>query len=374
MPPSPPPAPAPPTPPAPPAPPAVIRARVESDPGGRTEREELGPRATLWLDPLTDDALAFALSVARGLSTRPRRLDCRYLYDEIGSELFAEITRQPEYYLTRAEAEILARHADELAQGLGAIPICELGSGSADKTRLLLSAWAREARGEFHYVPVDIDPGVLRAAAGALCEAHPALRVSALATSYENALERLRDVSPKLVLFLGSSIGNFEPPEMDKFLHQIEAALQPGDAFLLGVDLVKDAAALDAAYNDAAGVTARFTLNLFERMNRELGARIPAGAMEHLAFWNGELDQIEIYGRFLRDVQIELPRLEQRFDVARGELVRVEVSRKFRIERVARDLSRYRMRLERVLCDAESRFALLLLRRTHRAEDAAAGA
>jgi L-histidine N-alpha-methyltransferase len=312
--------------------------------------------------------------VARGLSTRPRRLDCRYLYDEIGSELFAEITRQPEYYLTRAEAEILERHAGELARSLGAIPICELGSGTADKTRLLLSAWEREARGEFHYVPVDIHPGVVRAAAATLCEAHPALRVSALATSYENALERLRDVSPKLVLFLGSSIGNFEPPEMDKFLRQIEEALQPGDGFLLGVDLVKDAAALDAAYNDAAGVTARFTLNLFERMNRELGARIPPGAVEHVAFWNADLDQIEIYGRFLRDVRVELSRVEQRFHVARGELVRVEVSRKFRIERVARDLGRHRMRLERALTDGQGRFALLLLRRTHRAEEALAGA
>ena len=330
-------APAPPAPPTPPAPPVVIRARVESEPGRRTEREELGPRATLWLDPLTDDTQGFALSVARGLSTRPRRLDCRYLYDEIGSELFAEITRQPEYYLTRAEAEILACHADELARGLGAIPICELGSGTADKTRLLLAAWAREARGEFHYVPVDIDPGVLRAAAAALCEAHPALRVSALATSYENALERLRDVTPKLVLFLGSSIGNFEPPELDKFLHQVESALQPGDAFLLGVDLVKEAAALEAAYNDAAGVTAAFNLNLLARINRELAGTFDLAAFRHEAVYNPREGRIEMHLLATRAQEVAVR--GRRFRFREGESIHTENSYKYSIDQF-RDFAR----------------------------------
>jgi L-histidine N-alpha-methyltransferase len=346
-----------------PAPPAAIRARIESEPSRKTAREEILPRATVWVDELTDDPKAFALSVARGLSTRPRQLDCRYLYDDVGSELFAQITQQPEYYPTRTEAEILARHAGELAGALGAVPICELGSGSSDKTRLLLEAWAGEAEGEFHYVPVDIDPGVLRAASATLVDAHSQLRVSGLATSYENALERVREISPKLVLFLGSTIGNFEPHEMEKFLRGVETALQPGDAFLLGVDLVKDVATLEAAYNDAAGITERFTLNLFERMNRELDAGIPEKAVEHVAFWNERDDQIEIYGRFRQDVQIELPGLEQGFEVQSGEMVRVEVSRKFRIDRLTGDLARHRLRTERVLTDLEERFALLLLRR-----------
>jgi len=362
------------------APPVAIRNAIlkrEVGPNAqtaRTEREEIAPRATVWIDDLTDDPQAFALSVARGLSTQPRQLDCRYLYDEVGSALFSEITRQPEYYPTRTEAEILARHAEDLARILGAVPICELGSGTSDKTRLLLDAWSRQADGEFHYVPVDIDPGVLRSAARSLVRAHPGLHVSALATSYENALTRLHDVSPKLVLFLGSTIGNFEPPEMDKFLRHVEDALQPGDAFLLGVDLVKDARVLEAAYNDAAGVTQRFTLNLFERMNRELGAAIPDESVEHVAFWNDQRDQIEIYGRFRRDVQIELPGLEQRFAVARGEMVRVEVSRKFRVERLEGELARYGLRLDRVLTDDQRRFALLLLRRTPRERDAFAAA
>ena len=349
---------------------AAVRAFAEADPRGRIEREEIGPRATLWVDDRTDDPQAFARSVARGLSSQPRQLDCRYLYDEIGSELFSRITEQPEYYPTRAETEILADHADRLASELGAVPICELGSGTSEKTRLLLDAWSREASEGFHYLPVDIDPAVLRTAVPALAARHGQLHVSGLATSYENALERLRELTPKLVLFLGSTIGNFEPSEMDEFLRQLEAALQPGDAFLLGIDLVKDAAVLEAAYNDAAGVTERFTVNLFDRMNRELGAGIPEKAVEHVAFWNERCDRIEIYGRFRQDVRIDLPALERRFEVESGEMVRVEVSRKFRVEQMGELLSRYRLRLDRVLTDAGRRFALLLLRRTRRAGEA----
>lgn len=347
---------------------AVIQAQTEAEPLQRIERQDLNPRATVWVDELTRDPQAFALSVSRGLSTRPRQLDCRYLYDEIGSELFARITEQPEYYPTRAEAEILADHAEALAHELGDAVICELGSGTSEKTRLLLDAWSRRADGEFHYVPVDIDPVVLRGAAEDLAAHHPNLHVSGLATSYENALVRLRDVTPKALLFLGSTIGNFDPAEMDKFLRQVEAALQPGDAFLLGIDLVKDPHVLEAAYNDAAGVTERFTLNLFDRMNRELDAAIPAEAVEHVAFWNERQDQIEIYGRFRRDVRIELPDLEQSFSVERGEMVRVEVSRKFRVGPMAEALASYRLRLDRALTDADRRFALLLLRRTSEVE------
>jgi L-histidine N-alpha-methyltransferase len=352
---------------------AAIRSQAESEPGRRTEREDLGPRATIWVDELTDDPQAFARSVARGLSTRPRRLDCRYLYDEIGSELFARITEQPEYYPTRAEAEILADRAEALAHELEGAVLCELGSGTSEKTRLLIDAWSRRAGGDFDYVPVDIDPVVLRGAAEHLMERHANLRVSGLATSYENALARLRDVTPKVLLFLGSTIGNFEPHEMDRFLRHVEDALRPGDAFLLGIDLVKEVEVLEAAYNDAAGVTQRFTLNLFDRMNRELDAGIPEKSVEHVAFWNDRHDQIEIYGRFRRDVQIDLPGLEQSFSVEQGEMVRVEVSRKFRVASMAESLARYRLRLDRTFTDEAERFALLLLRRTRAAgKDAAA--
>lgn len=343
---------------------AAIRERVESEPGQRVDREEIAPRATLWVDQLTDDPQAFAHSVARGLSTRPRQLDCRYLYDEVGSELFAEITEQPEYYPTRAEASILARDARRLAREVGAVPVVELGSGTSDKTALLLGAWADEAADDFHYIPVDIDPSIVRGAAARLVERHPRLHVSGLATSYENALDRTRDISPKLVLFLGSTLGNFAPEALDKFLGHVETGLQPGDHFLLGVDLVKDRGTLEAAYNDAAGVTERFTLNLFARMNRELQAGIPEGAVEHLAFWNDDREQIEIYGRFRQPVRVDLPALEQSFDVEAGERVLVEVSRKFRVDRLAHELAGRRLALERALTDDDERFALLLLRRS----------
>jgi len=302
--------------------------------------------------------------VARGLSTHPRSLDCRYLYDEVGSELFAAITEQPEYYPTRAEAEILARNARGLVERVGPVPVVELGSGTSEKTRLLLDAWDEAAGGDFHYVPVDIDPCILRSAIAQLVARHPRLHVSGLATSYEHALDRVRGISPKLVLFLGSSLGNFLPLAMERFLRQLEAALQPGDHVLLGVDLVKGRQTLEAAYNDAAGVTARFTRNLFTRMNRELGASIPEDAVEHLAFWNDELEQIEIYGRFREALRIDLPALDCAFEFEAGERVLVEVSRKFRVDRLARDLGRYRLALEHGYKDEHGRFALLLLRRT----------
>ncbi len=345
-----------------------VRRQIQSAPNQETPFEAVAPRASVWVDERTEDPDHFARSVARGLSGDPRQLDCRYLYDEAGSELFAEITQQPEYYPTRTEASILERHASELARTLGSMPICELGSGNSEKTRLLLEAWAAETEGAFHYVPIDIDPGVVRSAAEELVAAHPTLQVSGLATSYEHALERLRELSPKLVLFLGSTIGNFEPAEMDLFLRRIQAALQPGDAFLLGVDLVKDASTLEAAYNDAAGVTERFTLNLFERMNRELDTAIPEKAVEHVAFWNEGRDQIEIYGRFREAVQIELPGFDDAFSIESGEMVQVEVSRKFRVDRLAEDLARYGLRQERVFSDPEDLFALILLRRENDAE------
>jgi len=159
---------------------------------------------------------------------------------------------------------------------------------------------------------------------------------------------------------------------MAAFLGRVEDALQPGDAFLLGVDLVKDVDVLEAAYNDAAGVTERFTLNLFDRMNRELDAGIPEKAVEHVAFWNDQRDQIEIYGRLRQDVSIGLPALDRRFELASGEMVRVEVSRKFRIGPLADQLARHRLALDVALTDAEERFALLLLRRS--AEDGQAAA
>ncbi len=323
-----------------------------------------GARWVVEVDSLPTAAEAFAHSVARGLSDHPRWLHCRYLYDETGSRIFVEITRQPEYYLTRAESEILAEHAGRIRELAGPARIVELGAGTAAKTRHLLDAWSRAAAGDpVTYVPIDIDASVLTSGAESLAAELPGLHVRALATSYERGLAIVADAVPTCLVFLGSTIGNFNPDETDDFLHRVERALAPGDTFLLGVDTVKDIGMLEAAYNDAAGWSEAFTRNLFARMNRELGTDVPPDSIGHVAYWNDRLERIEIYARFADAECIRLPSIGRSFRVAAGEMVLTEISRKFRIEKIAAELARFGFALEERFADGEERFALLLFRR-----------
>ncbi|HUF90118.1 MAG TPA: L-histidine N(alpha)-methyltransferase, partial [Gemmatimonadota bacterium] len=325
---------------------------------------EGGERWTVHVDENPTAADSFAHSVARGLSDHPRWLSCRYLYDEEGSRIFSAITRQPEYYLTAAESEILAAHSAEIRALAGPGPIVELGAGSATKTRHLLDAWTHEADGgEVRYVPIDIDPSVVTAAARELAADYPGLRVTALATSYERGLDAVAGLSPLCLVFLGSTIGNFNPAETDALLARLERSLAPDDSFLLGVDLVKDVEALEAAYDDEAGWSGRFTRNLFARMNRELGTKVDVEAVDHVAYWNDRLERIEIYAGFRRSTRIELPGIGRSFRIAAGETILTEISRKFRIPTIAADLARFGFALERSLTDPAEQFALLLFRR-----------
>ncbi|CAN5897177.1 hypothetical protein BH20GEM1_BH20GEM1_03660 [soil metagenome] len=323
-----------------------------------------GERWTVHLDGTTASDDSFAHSIARGLSDHPRWLHCRYLYDEEGSRIFSAITEQPEYYLTGAESEILAARADEIRELAGAVPIVELGAGSAAKTRHLLDAWLR-ASGEdmVDYVPIDIDPSVLTRAARELAGEYEGLRVTGLATSYERGLDSVNGLSPLCLVFLGSTIGNFNPQETDAFLARLERALAPDDSFLLGIDLAKDIDTLEAAYDDAAGWSRRFTRNLFARMNRELGTEIDVESIDHVAYWNDRLKRIEIYARFRRTTRIELRSIARSFRVAAGEMVLTEISRKYRIPDITADLARFGFALERTFTDEAGRFALLLCRR-----------
>ncbi len=325
---------------------------------------DIGERWSVHLDGTTTSDDAFAHSVARGLSDHPRWLHCRYLYDDEGSRIFANITRQPEYYLTGAENEILAARSDEIRALAGPVPIVELGAGSATKTRHLLDAWCRASPGDdVRYVPIDIDPSVLTRAARQLAEGYGQLRVTGLATSYERGLDAVRGLSPMCLVFLGSTIGNLNPEETDAFLARLRRALAPDDSFLLGLDLVKDVHLLEAAYDDAAGWSRRFTRNLFTRMNRELGTRIDVGGIDHVAYWNDRLERIEIYARFGAETIVELPSISRAFRVAPGEMVLTEISRKFRLDGIAADLARFGFALEREFTDDGGRFALLLCRR-----------
>jgi len=316
--------------------------------------------------PLDDPALrraAFAHAVARGLADSPRQLSCRWLYDAEGSALFEAITALPEYYLTRTEDALLRRHAARLRALVGPATLVELGAGSSTKTRHLLRAWL-DADGCARYVPVDISADHLAGGCASLRRELPGVEVLPFAGTYEQALRGLGSYAPVLLLFLGSSLGNFDGPELTDFFARVAGGLGPTDRFLLGVDLVKDPAVLEAAYDDAAGVTARFTKNLFARMNRELGTALDLDAIEHVAFWDAQRERIEIHARFHRAMVLDLPQAGRRVRIARGEQVLVEVSRKFRVEPLAALGARHGLDLEATLCaDDPHAFALLLFRR-----------
>lgn len=304
---------------------------------------------------------AFAQSIALGLSTQPRRLSCRYLYDDRGSDLFDQITDQPEYYLTNAEAQLLERHAAEIQRLTGTDTLVELGSGTSTKTRHLLNAWTRRA--DPTYVAVDICPGIVAQSCEALSQAYGRLEVRGIAGSYEQAMPRLATFSPLTVAFLGSTIGNLDEPELGRFLDELAASLSSGDHFLLGFDLVKDIEALEAAYNDAAGVTAEFTKNLFVRMNRELGTNLDVEEIDHVAYYNQDRERIDIFARFNREAQVHLADLGRTFRIAPGEMIQTEISRKFRISEMSERLSRHGFTFVRSFTDDDQRFGLLLVRR-----------
>ncbi len=344
---------------------ATVTQAVEllfARPGAPPFTTQRGDGWVVHVDQTPTSEEAFAYSIARGLSDHPRWLHCRYLYDEAGSELFTQITEQPEYYLTQAENQILEEQADEIREAVGPLPLMELGAGTAVKTQQLLGAWL-ETDGSAEYLPLDIDPSVLTQAAQRLANELPGLSVTGLATSYERGLDLLGKHQPLCLVFLGSSIGNFNLEQTDTFLARLRACLSPDDTFLLGVDLVKDIAQLEAAYNDAAGVSEAFTRNLFHRMNRELGSNVPVDAIDHVAFWNDRLQRIEIYARFQEEVLIELPSIDRRFRIAAGEMVLTEISRKYQLAKIEADLARFGFQLERAFTDREQRFALLLSRR-----------
>ncbi len=286
---------------------------------------------TIRIDPHRQSPLAFALSVAEGLTSRPRRLDASYLYDAAGSTLFERITEQPEYYLTRAEDGLLERHALAIREAAGPSALIELGSGASLKTQRLLDAWT--LAGPATYVPVDVDAQAIEQACGALRRRYPdpsRLVIQGVAATYERALAALRGSAPMTLAFLGSSLGNLGWKEYPEFCELVADALSPGDHFLVGLDLVKNPARIEAAYNDAAGVTAAFTRNLFARMNRELHTRIPESAIEHVAYYDTERERIEIFAQALQEFTIAVPALGREFRIARGERILTEVSHKFR--------------------------------------------
>ncbi|MEW1909151.1 L-histidine N(alpha)-methyltransferase [Kitasatospora sp. NPDC085895] len=297
--------------------------------------------------------------VQRGLTASPKWLPPKWFYDARGSELFEEITRLPEYYPTRAEREILTDRAGEIAALTRARTLVELGSGSSEKTRLLLDALngIGSLRG---YVPVDVSESALEAAGKALIADYPGTDVHAVLSDFTQGLGLPPGGGPRLVAFLGGTLGNFVPAERAGFLRTLRAAMEPGDALLLGTDLVKDPAVLVAAYDDAAGVTAEFNKNVLNVLDRELDADFDPDAFEHVAFWDAEQEWIEMRLRSVRDQTVKIPALDLPVHFDEGEELRTEVSAKFRRERVARELAAAGLRLTHWWTDAEGRFGLSL--------------
>jgi L-histidine N-alpha-methyltransferase len=318
-------------------------------------RELLAPSA--YLDALRHDVHA-------GLTATPKSLPPKYFYDARGSDLFNEITRLPEYYPTRAETEILEGHARDIARLTRCESLVELGSGTSAKTRLLLSALVSEGSLR-EFVPFDVDPAVLSQASSALGLEYPALAVSPIVGDFEVHLDALpRDAGRRVIAFLGSTIGNLEPPERAMFLRSVAAVLRPGDAFLLGTDLVKNVERLQRAYDDAAGVTAEFNRNVLVVINRELGADFDVDSFEHIARWDTEQEWIEMRLRSSRAQRVTVTDLGLTIEFAEGEELRTEISAKFRSDRVARELAAAGMVSERFWTDAAGDFALTLARLT----------
>ncbi|MEJ2237029.1 MAG: L-histidine N(alpha)-methyltransferase [Gemmatimonadales bacterium] len=312
----------------------------------------------------SDPVLEFARSVSVGLSDTSRWLHCRYLYDKRGSELFEQICELPEYYPTRIEAAILEKHAAEIREVTGPVTIIELGSGTSVKTDYLLTAYTRDGV-PVRYVPVDVSESALQLAAQTIGERHPLVQFSGMAGTYESAFPLFREHSPSMVVFLGSTIGNFNSAESSRFLSQLAENMQSGDHLLLGIDLVKDVPVLEAAYNDHAGVTAEFTKNIFARMNRELGSSVDLENIKHIAVYNPKRRQIEVFVEFLTYQDVEIEPLGERFPIAAGERVMVVISRKFVLPQMRDHVAQFGFSLDLAYTDDDRMFALLLMQRDH---------
>lgn len=306
---------------------------------------------------------SFAEDVARGLGSEPKRLSCKYFYDDIGSALFDTITRLPEYYLTNAEAEILSEWGWQIVRLLDApVDFLELGSGSAIKTRLLIGE-ALRVQTELCYSPIDISTEALRASSLALVESFPTLRVRAYAGDYFDVLEShaVRLGRKTLAMLLGSNIGNYEPLEGAELLRLIAGALRRGDGLLLGADLKKDRATLELAYDDPAGVTAAFDRNVLARINRELGADFDVRNFDHVARYDDVRGSVDSFLQARESTTVSIPSIGLKIPFRSGERIHTESSYKFSDEEIVALGAAAGFRHESAWHDRSNRFSLHLL-------------
>lgn len=295
--------------------------------------------------------------IRAGFAAEPKKLPPKYFYDELGSRLFDEITRLPEYYLTRTERALLETWVPRWIADRPAQAFVELGSGYSDKSRVVLDAMAQNGRGRL-YVPVDVSAAALAEAARRLRAQYPHLDVEPVVADITLDFRLPDDLPrPAWFAFLGSTIGNFEPTRAVQLLRRIRAAMEPRDRFLLGADLVKDVATLEAAYNDARGVTAEFNLNVLRVLNRELGADFDLDAFEHRAHFNADASRMEMWLVSTRDQSVRVPEVGT-YPLAQGEPIQTEISCKYDRERMAELFAAAGLEIEHWRTDPDGLFAL----------------
>jgi dimethylhistidine N-methyltransferase len=309
------------------------------------------------------------MDVAKGLSSFQKHLHPKYFYDELGSRLFERICFQPEYYLTRTESEILKEYSRRIISGIsrGAneINIVELGSGSSAKTRILFRALvSSKIKNSVNYFPIDISDTSVIETANLLSADFPTLHVNEIIADYSAGLDTastLLSSSQKTILFLGSSIGNFEYAETCSFLQMIRGRLQNSDSLLIGFDLEKDIQILEAAYNDAAGVTAAFNMNSLARINRELGGSFDLSSFRHLAFYNETERRIEMHLESMREQKIRIGALNSTYEFEEGETIHTENSYKFTIAGIEKLATSNGFVIKEHLIDKKNWFDLCLM-------------
>ena len=312
-----------------------------------------------------DDGKESGEDIVAGLTADPKSLPPKYFYDQRGSELFEQICELPEYYPTRTETAILKGVSGAIAQKTGPCEIVELGSGSSTKSRILLNAY-ESAGYPLRYLPVDVSDTMLTESAEKLLEEYSTLSVCAIASTYEPALKALppKQLPARMIVFLGSTLGNFQPDECKLFLGKISQTLEIGDYFLLGLDLQKETSVLEAAYNDAQGVTAAFNLNMLRHLNRRFEGNFDLDNFAHVALYNSDEHQIEMYLESLTAQKVRLEALNLAVGFGEGDRILSEISRKFNLKEMSEWLSRPSLDIVETFTDENQWFGLILAQRS----------
>ncbi len=299
--------------------------------------------------------------VIDGLTATPKILPAKYFYDTYGSELFEQICLLPEYYPTRTETSILRQASAEIAQITGVCELVELGSGSSTKTRLLLSAYENLGQ-PWQYVPIDVSSEILKESALQLHQEYPHLSILGLVGTYEQALLQLPSASlpQRMIVFLGSSLGNFTQEECDRLFNEVRDILQVGDYFLLGIDLHKPKEILEKAYNDSQGVTAKFNLNMLSHLNWRYDGNFDLDTFQHQAIYNQMEKQIEMYLTAKQNQKIQLVKLDLDIEIKAGESILTEISRKFDLRQMEDFLGQHRLKTVKYWTDEKQWFGLIL--------------